>query len=296
MKHKQTFTALLLLLAAMFVFASCGTADADAETAPETAAESQIAEAEETSAEPLTDMPETESASEEPQTSEAVGTAVSTTKPTTTKATTTKPTAAKPTTTKAVTSTAKPTTTAATSPGIKPGTTVPPATTTTTTATAAQPSATTTTKPTTVTTTATTTSGGGGTPISPPSKPAPQTIQITLADLKAKGLAERAATITSVNTFGTEKTYAIKGARLTDVLSAYGVDWQKYGSGVSVTLTASDGESVSYNYGKINSAILAWEIDGSASGAPRIFHNTKDSSGIVSTGDFIKHVASVTIS
>jgi len=94
--------------------------------------------------------------------------------------------------------------------------------------------------------------------------------------VQALGLGEVTKTVTTINDFGTVKSYAVSGPRLKDVLAALGADMAAVNSGSVLQVKCTnpaDPASASFNNSLINSndTILALSINGSAADAPRTF-------------------------
>ena len=270
----KRFLALPLALAVLLMLAACGTSPAQGgeETSAEPTTETTTQE--ETSAVTLFSIPALPGVAAE---TTGVTMPVIATPPPATRMTTTRtaPAPSSPATagsTAATTTKATPVTTSATAT----------ATTTTTTATTA-----TTTTTTTTTTTAAT--------------KAPRTWTISLSTIRALGLAEVRKTVTTLNSFGTIKSYDISGPKLKDVLAALGADMSAINGRSTLKAICgnpSDPASADYNYFLINSndSILALTVNGTEDDAPRLFPAVEAGSAHADSGKAVKMVDTLILS
>jgi len=167
---------------------------------------------------------------------------------------------------------------------------------------------TTTTKPittaaaTTATTIATTTAAPTTTttPTNPTTK-APRTWTISRSSIEALGLAEVTKTVSTLNSFGTIKSYEVKGPTLKAVLEKLGADMSAISSN-SVLLVKctdpSDPAEAKYGYTLINSgdSILALTVNGSAEDTPRLFAAVESGNTYSDSAKAIKMVDTLTLS
>jgi len=109
-----------------------------------------------------------------------------------------------------------------------------------------------------------------------PTTKAPKTFTVSAASIKALGLNEVTKTVTTLNSFGTVKSYDVTGPTLKDVLGALGADMSAINSKSVLQVKCTDpGDpaEASYNSFLINSGdtIFALTVNGSAQDAPRLF-------------------------
>ena len=124
---------------------------------------------------------------------------------------------------------------------------------------------------------------------------APQTFTVSVAAIQALGLSEVSITVTTLNSFGTVKSYAIVGPKLKDVLAALGADMTAVNANSVLQVKCtdpSDPASADYNYFLINSndSIFALTIGGSAADAPRLFAAVEPGNTYSDSGKAVKMV------
>jgi len=155
----------------------------------------------------------------------------------------------------------------------------------------------TTTKPATTTTAASTTTTTATTATTTTTQRqtlAPRTFAISPASVQAMGLSNVSKTVTTLNDFGTIKSYEITGPRLKDVLAALGADMSAINnrSVLKVVDNGSKPSSADFNSFLINSndTILALTIDGFTADAPRMFAAVEPGSTYSDSSKAIKWV------